>query len=106
MKNRECPYCHRKIALKRCLRYFYRGTNYATTCNHCGKEIRLTKEPVPFMYCFCAGILSAYVPSYFFLYRLHWPFLKAVLYDLPFLFLCTTACTILTFKRLFFKRTD
>ena len=106
MKNRECPYCHKKISLRHCLLYIYRGTNYSTTCNHCGKEVKLIKEPIPFMYCVCAGFLSVSLPSYFLIYQFHWTFIKAVLSCLPFVIFSFIICTILTFKNLFFKKTE
>lgn len=47
MKNRECPYCHETISLKRCLKYLLRGTDYDTVCNHCDRRVGLAKEPKP-----------------------------------------------------------
>ena len=105
MKNRECPFCHKKISLRHCLLYIYRGINHSTTCNHCGKEVKLIKEPVPFIYCVCAGLLSVYLPSYFLIYQFHWTFIKAILSCLPIVIFSFIICTILTFKNLFFKKT-
>lgn len=106
MKNRECPYCHKEIALKRCFLYIYRGTNYSTRCNHCSHKVMLVREPVPFMYCVCAGFLSIYIPTSLFLYYYHFSFWKAALCSLPFALICFIVCVVLTSKRLFFKRTD
>ena len=106
MKNRECPYCYKEISLKRCFLYIYRGTNYPTICNHCSHKIMLVREPVPFMYCVCAGFLSIYIPTSLFLYFYHFSFWKAALCSLPFALICFIVCVVLTFKRLFFKRTD
>lgn len=47
MKNRECPYCHETISLKRCLKYLLRGTDYDMVCNHCDRRVGLAKEPKP-----------------------------------------------------------
>ena len=106
MKNRECPYCHKEISLKRCFLYIYRGTNYPTRCNHCSHKIMLVREPVPFIYCVCAGFLSIYIPTSLFLYFYHFSFWKAALCSLPFALICFIVCVVLTSKRLFFKRTD
>ena len=106
MRNRECPYCHKEISLKRCFLYIYRGTNYPTRCNHCSHKVMLVREPVPFMYCVCAGFLSIYIPTSLFLYFYHFSFWKAALCSLPFALICFIVCVVLTFKRLFFKRTD
>lgn len=68
MKNRECPYCHKKVSLRKCIKYIIKGTKYSTTCNHCGQQLWLEKEPLPFMYCVSAGFFIMYLPMQFFLY--------------------------------------
>ena len=66
MKNRECPYCHKKVSLRKCIKYIIKGTKYSTTCNHCGQQLWLEKEPLPFMYCVSAGFFIMYLPMQFF----------------------------------------
>ena len=83
MKNRECPYCHKKVSLRKCIKYIIRGTKYSTTCNHCGQQLWLEKEPLPFMYCVSAGFFIMYLPMQFFLYYRNLGFIDSVLYCLP-----------------------
>ena len=66
MKNRECPYCHKKVSLRKCIKYIIKGTKYSTTCNHCGQQLWLEKEPLPFLYCVSAGFFIMYLPMQFF----------------------------------------
>lgn len=66
MKNRECPYCHKKVSLRKCIKYIIKGTKYSTTCNHCGQQLWLEKEPLPFMYCVSTGFFIMYLPMQFF----------------------------------------
>lgn len=66
MKNRECPYCHKKVSLRKCIKYIIKGTKYSTTCNHCGQQLWLEKEPLPFMYSVSAGFFIMYLPMQFF----------------------------------------
>ena len=68
MKNRECPYCHKKVSLRKCIKYIIKGTKYSTTCNHCGQQLWLEKEPLPFMYCVYTGFFIMYLSMQFFLY--------------------------------------
>ena len=102
MKTRECPYCHEIISLKRCLKYLFRGTNYATICNHCNRSVKLEKEPIPFRYCVFAGFLSIFLPMQFFLYVSKMSFLKALIYSLPFVVVCILVVAFLTFSRMRF----
>ena len=103
MKNRECPYCHQTVSLKRCLKYLLRGTDYETVCNHCGRSIRLAKEPRPgFKYSFMAGLLSIYIPMQVCLYAFHTTFVEALLYSLPFVIVCFSVIAYLTLRSLFF----
>lgn len=104
LKTRECPYCHQIISLKRCIKYWFRGTNYSTTCNHCNNRVKLEKEPFPFMYSVFAGLLSIYLPMNYFLYFSKMPFLKSLLYSLPFVIGCLVVIAVLIPRRLFFKR--
>lgn len=30
MKSRECPYCHKKVSLRKCIKYIIKGTKYST----------------------------------------------------------------------------
>ena len=68
MKARECPYCHKRISIRKCTYYFWRGTRYTIHCNHCGQEVRPLKEPIPFNYTVVAGLLTSYISMEFFLY--------------------------------------
>lgn len=68
MKARECPYCHKRISIRKCTYYFWRGTRYTIHCNHCGREVRPLKEPIPFNYTVIAGLLTSYMSMEFFLY--------------------------------------
>ena len=103
MKNRECPYCHQTVSLKRCLKYLLRGTDYDTVCDHCGRSIRLAKEPRPgFKYSFMAGLLSIYIPMQVCLYALHTTFLQGLLCSLSFVIVCLFVITYLTLHSLFF----
>lgn len=106
MKTRECPYCHQTISMENCSKYFFLGTNYPTICNHCGKSVKLEKEPIPFMYSVCAGVLSVYLPMNIFLYYCKLPFLRSMLYTLPFVIVCVTMVCVLIFYRLFFKKDE
>lgn len=78
MKNRECPYCHKKVSLRKCIKYIIKGTKYSTTCNHCGQQLWLEKEPLPFMYCVSAGFFIMYLPMQFFLYYCNLGFIDSV----------------------------
>lgn len=103
MKNRECPYCHQTVSLKRCLKYLLRGTDYDTVCNHCGRSIKLAKEPRPgFKYSFMTGLLSIYIPMQVSLYAFHTTFVEALLYSLPFVIVCFSVIAYLTLRSLFF----
>ena len=103
MKNRECPYCLQTVSLKRCLKYLLRGTDYDTVCNHCGRSIRLAKEPKPgFKYSFIAGLLSIYIPMQVCLYAFHTTFVEALLYSLTFVVVCLSVIACLTLRSLFF----
>ena len=104
MKNRECPYCHQTISLKRCLKYLLRGTNYSTVCNHCGRNIRLAKEPRPgFKYSFIVGLLSIYIPMQVCLDAFHTTFVEALICALPFVFVTISVAAYLTLRTLFFS---
>ena len=103
MKNRECPYCHQTVSLKRCLKYLLRGTDYDTVCNHCGRNIRLAKEPKPgFKYSFVMGLLSIYIPMQVCLYVFHTTFVEALICALPFVFVSIAVAAYLTLRSLFF----
>ena len=103
MKNRECPYCHQTVSLKRCLKYLLRGTDYDTVCDHCGRSIKLAKVPKPgFKYSFIAGLLSIYIPMQLCLYVFHTTFVEALLYSLPFVIACIAVVAYLSLRSLFF----
>ena len=103
MKNRECPYCHQTVSLKRCLKYLLRGTDYDTVCNHCGRSIRLAREPKPgFKYSFVMGLLSIYIPMQTCLYVFHTTFVEALICALPFVFVSIAVAAYLTLRSLFF----
>ena len=104
MKTRECPYCHQTISLERCVKYLFLGTNYPTTCNHCSHSVKLEKEPLPFMYCVFAGILSIYLPMNVFLYYFKLPFFQSLLLSLLFVIICIMIVNYLILCRLFFKK--
>ena len=104
MNNRECPYCHHTISLKRCVKYWFRGTNYPTTCDHCNRSVKLEKEPFPFLYSVFAGLLSIYIPMNIYLYYYKLPFLQSLYYSLPFVIGCIIVISIITLNRLFFKK--
>lgn len=104
MKTRECPYCHKKVAIKNCLKYIVRGTKYSTTCNHCGNEIWLEKEPLPFLYCVSAGFLIAYIPMQFCIHYWQMDFISSLIYCLPLVVFAEIASIILTMKRIYFKK--
>ena len=104
MKNRECPYCHQTVSLKRCLKYLLRGTDYDTACDHCGRNIRLAKEPKPgFKYSFFFGFLSIYIPMQVCIYAFHTTFVEALICALPFVIVCFAVCAYLTLRSLFFS---
>ena len=103
MKNRECPYCHQTVSLKRCLKYLLRGTDYPTVCDHCGRSIKLEKEPKPgFKYSFVMGLLSIYIPMQTCLYAFHTTFVEALICALPFVFVSLAVAALLTLRSLFF----
>jgi hypothetical protein len=104
MKNRECQYCHETISLKRCLKYLMRGTDYDTVCNHCGRSVRLAKEPKPgFKYSFVIGFLSIYLPMQTCLLFFHTTFVEALIYTLPIFIVCLAVIVSLTLHSLFFS---
>lgn len=103
MKNRECPYCHQTVSLKRCLKYLLRGTDHSTVCDHCGRNIKLAKEPTPgFKYSFFFGFLSIYIPMQVCLYVFHTTFVEAMICALPFVLLTIAVVVCLTLRSLFF----
>lgn len=104
MKNRECPYCHKKVSLKNCIKYVIRGTNYPTVCNHCGQQLWLRKEPLPFIYCVFAGFLMMYLPMQYFLYYCKMNFINSVLYCIPFAVITEAVCSLLILYRIFFRK--
>ena len=104
MKNRECPYCHQTVSLKRCMKYLLRGTDYSTVCDHCGRSIKLEKEPKPgFKYSFVMGLLSIYIPMQTCLYVFHTTFVEAVICALPFVIVSIAVSAYLTLRTLFFS---
>ena len=104
MKSRECPYCHQTVSLKRCLKYLLRGTDYPTVCDHCGRSIKLAKEPKPgFKYSFVMGLLSIYIPMQTCLYVFHTTFVEALICALPFVFVSIAVAAYLTLRTLFFS---
>lgn len=104
MKNRVCPYCNEKVSIRKCVKYLLKGTNYSTRCNHCGREIWLIKEPIPFMYCVSAGFLIMYTSMQFFLYYRKMDFTHAVLYCLPLALITEIICSIIILHRIFFRK--
>ena len=104
MKSRECPYCHQTVSLKRCLKYLLRGTDYPTVCDHCGRSIKLAKEPKPgFKYSFVMGLLSIYIPMQTCLYVFHTTFVEALICALPFVIVSIAVSAYLTLRTLFFS---
>jgi len=104
MKNRECPYCHETVSLKRCLKYLLKGTNYDTVCNHCSRKIKLAEEPKPgFKYSFLIGLLAIYLPMQICLLYFKTTFVEAILYSLPFVFVSIVAVACLTLHSIFFN---
>ena len=104
MNNRECPYCHQTVSLKRCLKYLMRGTDYDTVCDHCDRSIRLAKEPKPgFKYSFFVGFLSIYMPMQVCIYVFHTTFVEALICSLPFVIVCIAVCAYLTLRSLYFS---
>lgn len=99
MENRECPYCHKKVSLRKCIKYIIKGTKYSTTCNHCGQQLWLEKEPLPFMYCVSAGFFMMYLPMQFFLYYCNLDFIDSVLYCLPIAVVAEAICSIVVLDR-------
>ena len=49
-KNRECPYCHKKVSLWRCVDYklYDGGKEYGTRCNHCGRQLTIKRASLNF----------------------------------------------------------
>ena len=80
-----------------------RGTDYSTVCDHCGRSIRLAKEPKPgFKYSFVMGLLSIYLPMQTCLYVFHTTFVEALICALPFVFVSLAVAAYLTLRTLFF----
>ena len=104
MKNRECPYCHNTVSLRNCIKYIIRGTNYPTTCSHCGRQLWLKKEPLPFMYCVSAGFLMMYLPMQYFLYYCKMDFIDSTLCCIPFAVITEVGCSLVILHRIFFKK--
>ncbi len=103
MGNRECPYCHQKVSLRRCLKYLLRGTAYTTTCNHCGRTLELEKEPLPFFYCVSAGFACGFIVMYYMLFMKHLTFGHAILYFIPIGIVLLIVVSCLTLNRIYFK---
>ena len=75
----------------------------STVCDHCGRSIRLAKEPTPgFKYSFIVGLLSIYLPMQVCLYVFHTTFLQALLYSLPVVAVSLVVVAYLTLRSLFF----
>ena len=104
MKARECPYCHKRISIFRCSYYFLRGTDYSIHCNHCHKEVWLEREPIPFMYCVCAGFIVAVGSMNFFLYYMKFDFLKSLIYFLPIFAITELISMVITLKNIRFAK--
>lgn len=104
MKNRECPYCHKKVSLRKCIKYIIKGTKYSTTCNHCGQQLWLEKEPLPFMYCVSVGFFIMYLPMQFFLYYCNLGFIDSVLYCLPIAVVAEAICLIVVLYKIYFRK--
>ncbi len=105
MESRECPYCHKKISLKRCSKYMLKGTKDTTTCDKCGNEVKLIREPIPFIYCVWWGILCGYLPIQFYLYVCDFSFMKSVLCTLPLALILFIGIAIGTFRNMYFEQT-
>lgn len=103
LKARECPCCHRTVALKTCSKYLLRGTAYHIHCDHCNAELALIKEPIPFNWCTFIGFLSTTIPAVYFLFFLRLGFNKSMSYAALFGLLAILIISILTFKRSYFK---
>lgn len=103
LKARECPYCHRQVALKTCSKFLLRGTAYHIHCNHCNAELALIKEPIPFKWCPLIGFLSTVIPAIYFLFILRLGFDKSMLYAAMTGLLAIITISILTFQRSYFK---
>lgn len=104
MKSRECPYCHKKVSLRKCIKYIIKGTKYSTICNHCGKQLWLEKEPLPFLYCVSAGFFIMYLSMQFFLYYCNLGFIDSVLYCLPIAVVSEAICSIVVLYRIYFTK--
>ena len=104
MKNRECPYCHKKVSFKKCIIYIIRGTNYPPECSHCGKQLWLEKEPIPFQYCVFAGFVIMYLSMEYFLYYCKMDFFHSMMFCLPIAILTEIICSAVILQRIYFKK--
>jgi len=105
MEVRECPYCHKKVSLRKCSICFLRVTSNSIRCNHCNYSISLLKEPISVSACVAVGFLSMVIPMNFFLCYMHFSFGKALMYTFPIIVVEIILSMILTLRKIKFKRT-
>lgn len=102
MEVRECPYCHKRISILRCSRFLFRGTNYTILCNNCNKEVKLLKEPIPFIYTVFAGALVSYLSMQFFIYFMKLDFLNSLFCSIPVFVLGELVVMVIILKKIRF----
>ena len=107
MKNRECPYCHQQVSLRRCSSFFWKGkTPITMRCDHCHEEVKIVKNPVPLAFWVIGGVVMGNFPSLF--VYLRWPcsFLECILYSLPVWVIIITTLVVVTFVRMKFAKAN
>lgn len=100
---KTCPYCHNEIPFKKYKKYIWLGTKYPTKCDHCGRELYLEKEPIPFLYCVFAGFMSIYLPMQYFLYYCKYGFWESAGYSMIIFIPMLVIGTIIYLKNIKFK---
>lgn len=54
MKSRECPYCHKKVSLRKCIKYIIKGTKYSTIVTIVGNNCGWKGTATFYLLCFCS----------------------------------------------------
>lgn len=102
-KGKKCPSCGKHIPMLLICQYFFYGTAHSIRCAHCAALLGPVKEPIPFVVCYMAGLMSAVVPMVYFLVIERCDFLHALLYTSPIIVLTILIGSLLTLRRIQFR---
>lgn len=99
----ECPYCGSKLTFRQCLRYFNKRKEQAVVCCHCGRSIRLRKNPYSPQQGIYWGVLLAWLPGMVSVYLFHTEYITACVIALPFIVITCALSIYIWYKNLFFE---